>query len=490
MKLTVLQGSEIDFMCYDVVIVGAGVTGALTARALTGYQLKVALLERCNDVAMGATKANSGIVHAGFDAIPGTLKAKLNLIGTAKMAEVCKQLDVPYKNNGSLVVAFSEEEKDIVRSLYERGLKNGVPGMRLVEKEELHTMEPNLSPDACFALLAPSAGIVCPYELTIAAAENAVTNGAEFLRNCEVQSIGFADGIFTLHTTIGDIQSKIVINAAGNHADEIAHMVGDDSFKIVNRRGEYFILDKTVGNTVSRTIFQCPNEMGKGTLVAPTVDGNLLLGPTAEDIEGKDDNATTLEGFAKVKRLAAKSCPGVSSRSAITSFSGIRAHEENDDFIIGPSAANRQFVNAAGIESPGLSASPAIADYIADIVCDLIPGLQKNAGFDPCREKVFRFRHATDEEKIAAIAENPAYGRIVCRCETITEGEIVDAIKAPAGARDVDGVKRRTRAGMGRCQGGFCGSKVVEILARELDCSVDQITKFGKGSVILFDKTK
>ena len=477
-------------MIYDVAIIGAGVIGALTARELSRYQLRTALLEAENDLAMGATKANSGIVHAGFDAIPGTLKAKFNVKGCEMMPEYCRDLDVPYKNNGSLVVAFSEKELETLKELYNRGIANGVSGMEMLDRDALFAIEPNIADGACGALLAKTAGIVCPYELTIAAAENAVTNGVEFIRNCEVTAIDSAEDTFTLHTTQGNITAKYVINAAGTHSDLIARMIGDDSVNITARSGEYFVLDKAVGNLVSHTIFQCPTEFGKGVLVTPTVDGNLLIGPTATDVADRDNTATTLEGLHTVKVLASKSCKLVSTRSAITSFCGLRAHDESQDFVIGPSKVNPRFINAAGIESPGLSASPAIAKYLAHLITVAVDDISANEGFNGIRKDVFRFRHATDEQKAAAIAKNPAYGRIICRCETITEGEIIDAIRAPAGARDVDGVKRRTRAGMGRCQGGFCGSKVVEILARELGTPVNEITKFGKGSNILFDKTK
>ena len=461
------QKKELFTMCYDVAIIGAGVVGALTARALSKYKLKIALLEAQNDVAMGATKANSAIVHAGFDALPGTLKAKFNVLGCEMMPKVCKDL-----------------------SLYDRGIANGVPQMSILNKEELKALEPNLADNVCGALRAESAGIVCPYELTIAATENAVTNGVECIRNCKVEAIDFADGVFTLKTTAGEIQTKYVIDAAGVHSDDIARMIGDESVKIVVRRGEYFILDRAVGDMVSHTIFQCPTKMGKGILVSPTVDGNLLIGPTAEEIDDKDDVSTTLSGLHDVKVFSTKSCPAVSTRNAITSFSGNRAHPVTDDFILGPSKVNPQFIHASGIESPGLSSAPALGEYLAKVVVEAIGDVAEKEDFDGTRKEVFRFRHATDEERAAAIAKNPAYGRIICRCETVTEGEIIDAIRAPAGARDVDGVKRRTRAGMGRCQGGFCGSKVVEILARELGCSINDITKFGDGSNILFDKTK
>ena len=477
-------------MCYDVTVIGAGVIGALTARELSKYNLKVALVEASNDVAMGASKANSGIVHAGFDAKPGTLKAQLNVKGCAMMSGVCADLSVPYKKNGSLVVAFSEEEMQTINELYERGVANGVPELSVLSKEELKAMEPNLADDVFGALDAESAGIVCPYELTIAATENAVVNGVEFKRNFAVNEITFTDGVFTVKAPAGEIKTKYIVDAAGAHSDDIARLIGDESVNLIMRRGEYFILDKTVGNMVSHTIFQCPTKMGKGILVSPTVDGNLLIGPTAEDIDDKSDTSTTAGGFKTIKTFSVKSCPTVSSRNAITSFTGLRAHPVNDDFILGPSKVNAQFIHASGIESPGLTSAPAIAEYLTGIITEAMGGVEKNEKFDGTRKDVFRFRHATDEEKAEAIAKNPAYGRIVCRCETITEGEIIDAIKAPAGARDVDGVKRRTRAGMGRCQGGFCGSKVVEILARELGCEINEITKFGEGSNILFDKTK
>ena len=475
---------------YDIAIVGAGVTGAMTARELSQYDLKIALLDKCNDVAMGATKANSGIVHAGFDAAEGSLMAKLNVEGCAMMAETCKKLNVPYKNNGSLVVAFSEEETEHLQKLYDRGVKNGVPDMKILSKEELLAMEPNLNPDACGALYAPTAGIVCPYELTIAAAECAVTNGVEFIRNCEVKAVETDDEKITLDTTQGKIEAKYVINAAGVFADDLARMAGDDTIHITARRGEYFLLDKSVGNTVNHTIFQCPSKMGKGILVAQTVDGNLLMGPTAEDIEDKSDVSTSNAGLNNVKKFAAKSVPTINARNAITSFTGLRAHADAHEFIIGVSEKNPRLINAAGIESPGLSSSPAIAKYIDNIVKSLFSDLTVKADYDDTREAPVRFRHMTDEEREELIKKNSAYGRIICRCETITEGEILDAIHAPAGARDVDGVKRRTRAGMGRCQGGFCGSKVVEILARELGCELNDISKFGGNSNILFDRTK
>ncbi len=476
-------------MKYDVAVVGAGVVGALISRELSKYDIRVALLEKCNDVAMGTTKANSAIVHGGFDAANGTLKAKLNVRGTELMPKLCADMAVPYRNNGSLVLAFSEEEMEHVRTLYERGVKNGVPKLSVLDKAQVKALEPHVSDEVVGALLSETAGIVCPYELTIAATEVAVTNGVEFIRNCAVEAINVTADGFLLATTQGEISAKYVVNAAGIHTDDIARMIGDDSISLVARKGEYYLLDKSFGFMADHTIFQCPNKMGKGVLVTPTVDGNLLIGPSALDVEDKEDVDTTPQGLEFIVEKAKKSVPTLNIRGAITSFAGMRAHPVTDDFIIGFSAKNDCFLNVAGIESPGLSAAPAIAEMVAGLLKEKADWQEKK----DCvltRKAPVRFRHMTKSEREALIAKNKAYGRIICRCETITEGEILDAIHAPAGARDVDGVKRRTRAGMGRCQGGFCGSKVVEILSRELNMPMNEITKFGGNSKILFEKTK
>ena len=477
-------------MKYDVAVIGAGVVGSLITRELSKYNIRIALLERCNDCAMGATKANSAIVHAGFDAKPGTLKAKLNVRGVELMKKFCKELNVPLKNNGALVVAFSEEEMPHLEELLKRGEENGVPELRIVKRDELKKLEPNIGDTAVGALVAPTSSIVCPYELTIAGVENAVTNGAEFIRNCEVTGIKSENEGFVLSTTAGEITAKYVINAAGVHSGKIAKLIGDNSVEIIVRHGDYYLLDKSQGTLASHTIFQCPTKMGKGVLVSPTVDGNLIVGPSASDIDDGNDVATTAEGLDKIYNAATKSVPAVSLRNAITSFSGNRAHPTTDDFIIGSSDVNKNFINVAGIESPGLSSAPAIAEMVEGIMTELTGGMEKKENFDPIRPEPVRFRHMSTEERAKLIEKNKAYGRIVCRCETITEGEILDAIHAPAGARDVDGVKRRTRAGMGRCQGGFCGSKVVEILARELGVPMNEITKFGGESKIMYDRTK
>lgn len=474
----------------DIAVIGAGVIGSLITRELSKYNVKTALLERCNDCAMGATKANSAIVHAGFDAKNGTLKAKMNVRGVELMKKVCAELNVPLKNNGAIVVAFSEDEMRHLDELFERGIKNGVPDLKIVNKDELKELEPNIGDSAVGALVAPTSSIVCPYELTIAGVENAVTNGAEFIRNCEVTGIKSENGEFVLDTTAGEVTAKYVINAAGVHAGKIAKLIGDGSVEITVRHGDYYLLDKSQGTLAKHTVFQCPTKMGKGVLVSPTVDGNLIVGPSAEDIDDGDDVSTTADGLNRIYTAATKSIPAVSLRNAITSFSGNRAHPSTDDFIIGSSSVNKNFINVAGIESPGLSSAPAIAKAVEQIMLDLTGGMTQKSDFNPIRRAPVRFRNMSTKERAELIAKDKAYGRIVCRCETITEGEIRDAIRAPAGARDVDGVKRRTRAGMGRCQGGFCGSKVVEILAEELGVPMNEITKFGGKSKIMYDRTK
>ena len=476
-------------MNYDVAVVGAGVIGSLIARELCRYNIKVALVEKNNDMATGTSKANSAIVHAGFDAKPGTLKAKLNVEGTALMPELCKTLGVPFKPIGSLVVAFSDEEVETLGELLERGKANGVPDLEIYDATKLREVEPFISENAKAALWAPTAGIVCPYELTIAAAENAVVNGADFIRNFEVKKSGFDGNEFSVLNGENEFKTKYIINAAGVYCDEIAALIGDTSIHTIPRKGEYMLCDKSVGHLAKHTIFQCPSKMGKGVLVTPTVDGNLLIGPSALDIEDKEDFATTAAALSGILETAKKSVPSLTTREVITSFAGLRAHCTRDDFIIEPSEKNSRFINVAGIESPGLSSAPAIAEYVRDIILKSA-SFEEKADFNPVREEPVRFRHMTNEERKALIEKNPVYGQIICRCETITEGEILDAIHAPAGARDVDGVKRRTRAGMGRCQGGFCGSKVVEILARELGVEINEITKFGGNSKILYERTK
>lgn len=476
---------------YDVAVIGGGVVGGLTLRELSRYRLQTVLLEAGEDVASGASKANSAIVHAGFDAKPGSLKAKYNVEGNTLMEGTAKELGVPFRRNGSLVLAFTEKDQETLKELLERGIENGVPGMKLLSRDEALKEEPNLSGEILGALWAPTGGIVCPYELTIAAVGNAMDNGAELRTNFEVFEIREEDGVFAVKASSGEtVYARYIVNAAGVHSDEVARLVGDDSFKVTPRRGEYLLLDRTQGATVFSTVFQPPTKMGKGVLVTPTVDGNLLVGPTSEDISDKGDTETTPEGLSKVQELSRMSVPSVNLRAVITSFAGLRACSDRGDFILGPSEKNPKFINAAGIESPGLTASPAIAKALVGHLRQAGLHLEEKPEFDPVRKPFPEFRRMTAAEREAAIREDPAFGRVICRCETITEGEILAAIRRNPGARSVDGVKRRTRAGMGRCQGGFCGPQVVEILARELKIPMEEVTKSGGASRMLVGKTK
>ena len=477
-------------MVYDVAIIGAGVVGTLTARALSEYNYNVVILEKTSDVAMGTTKANSGIVHAGFDAKNGSLKAKFNVQGCNMMENLCKMLYVPYEKNGSLVVAFSENEIETIKELYNRGINNGVPDMEIIDQKKLREIEPNISENAVGALWAKSAGIVSPYELAIAAAECAVLNGVNFERNFAVNNITKKDDIFQLECKCGKkVEARVVINAAGLYADTIANIWNGEKFNIIPRLGEYGLLDRGCASLASHTIFQCPNEMGKGILVTPTAHHNILVGPSAVNVEEKDDLSVRVGALREVFSKANKSVPAVSMRDMITSFAGLRAHLDTDDFYIEPSKTDNAFINLIGIESPGLASSPAIAEYVKEMVLKVSP-TDKKADWNPSRRKPVVFRELSKAEQESLIENNPDYAKIICRCETITEGEIRDAIRAPFGAIDVDGVKRRTRAGMGRCQGGFCGSKVMEILSEELGKPINEINKFGGNSDIIYERTK
>lgn len=473
---------------FDVTIIGAGVIGNSIARELCKYRLNVCVIEKDPDVGNGTSKANSAIVHAGFDAKPGTLKGRLNSEGNKMFDKLSEELDFPFKRIGSLVVCFEKSGIENLEKLKKQGIENGVPGLEILDEDKVKKMEPNLSDNVEAALYAPTGGIVCPYEMTIALAENAFTNGVKFKLNTRVTSIVKNSGRYLIKTDRGDVESKIVVNAAGVFSDEINNMVSDKKLNIIPRKGEYCLFDKSVGDIVSRTIFQLPTKLGKGVLVTPTVDGNLLIGPDAEDIDDKEDLNTTDKGLNFIISKASLSVKKLPMRQVITSFSGLRAHGTGD-FVIGEAEDAENFINAAGIESPGLSSSPAIAAVIRDIIIDkLKPG--KNSEFNPIRKGIPKFREMTNEERKKLIAEDPKYGRIICRCETVTEGEIVNAIKRPLGARSVDGVKKRTRAGMGRCQGGFCGPRVVQILARELNISPEEVTKSGKDSNLLVGKDK
>ena len=474
---------------YDVLIIGGGVTGSAIARELSRYDLKTALFEKGEDVCSGTSKANSGIAHAGFDAVPGSLKAKMNIRGSQMMEELSRKLDFPYKRNGSLVLCFDEKDRPRLEKLLQQGKENGVEGLEILEKKELLALEPALSEEVVCALHAPTGGIVCPFKLTIALAENAAVNGVEFHLNEGVKRVqpGTVEG-YTVETGKGTYETRIVVNAAGLYGDEIHNQVSGEKLHITPRKGEYCLMDKKIGQLVSHTIFQMPTAMGKGVLVTPTVHGNLMVGPTATDISDKEGVDTTAEGLDEVLKKAALSVKSLPRGVTITSFAGLRAHENHDDFILGEVKDAPGFFDAVGIESPGLTSAPAIGEWMAEKIVEKLRKTQKveeKKAFQETRKDIPNIASMDQAEAAALIAENPAYGTIICRCEKVTEGEIIDAIRRPLGVRSLDGIKRRTRAGMGRCQAGFCSTKVMDILARELGIPLEEVTKAGGASRML-----
>ena len=480
---------------YDVAIIGAGVTGSAIARELSRYQLRICVIEKEEDVCDGTSKANSAIIHAGFDAEPGTLKAKLNVRGNELMTTLSKELDIPFRRNGSLVVCTKEQSREGLEHLLEKGKANGVPDLQILEREQLLAMEPNLSDDVTCALYAPTGGIVCPFHMTMAFAENACTNGVSFFLNTKVTFIEKTEDGYRIHTVHTDtseeelFEARLIVNAAGVYADTLNNMVSEHKLHITARKGEYVLLDKSAGSHVSHTVFQLPSAMGKGVLVTPTIHGNLLVGPTAVDVEDKEAVNTTAEGLASLSATCARSVKNVPLRQVITSFAGLRAHEDGDDFVIGEAPDAKGFFNVAGIESPGLSSAPAIAELVGKMVTDILHP-DSDPDFVGTRKGILHPDSLSMEERNELIRKHPEYGNIICRCEMITEGEIMDAIHRPLGARSLDGVKRRTRAGMGRCQAGFCSPRTMEILEREVPESMFAITKCGVGSNIVVGYNK
>ncbi|MBR6403747.1 MAG: NAD(P)/FAD-dependent oxidoreductase [Eubacterium sp.] len=472
---------------YDVIIIGAGVTGCAIAWQLSRYDLSTVVIEKEGDVCEGTSKANSGIVHAGFDAVPGTMKARMNVRGNELIHKLSEELSFAFRENQAMVLCFDEADMGKLRELYNRGVRNGVKGISIISGDEAKALEPALSDNVVAALLAETSGVVCPFEMTIAFGEAAYINGTEFIFDTAVTGIKkTADGfeVETSGTKTGSpatYDGSIIINAAGVYADAIHNMICSSRISITARKGEYHLLDKEVGDTVSRTIFQLPTKLGKGVLVTPTVHGNLLVGPSAENLEDKENTATTSEILAVLKEKASLSVPNIPFNKAITSFSGLRATGETDDFIIEESEV-AGFIDVAGIESPGLTSAPAIGEYVAEIVGDIYKKLKgsmpaEKEGFIDKREGLVHFASLSKTEQNELIKKDSSYGSIVCRCESVTEGEIRDAIKRPLGARTLDGVKRRTRAGMGRCQAGFCTPKVMMILSEELGIPMEQIEK-------------
>lgn len=469
---------------FDVIVVGAGAVGCATARELSRYDLKILVVEKEEDVCSGTSKANSGIVHAGYDAPAGSRMAQMNVRGNALIHELSRTLDFPFSGNGSLVLCFDEERRGDLQALYERGVQNGVEGLRILSGEQARQMEPALSEQVVAALYAPSAGVVCPFLMTVAFAENAAANGAAFRFLTAVEGIERkADG-FLVHTDRGDLEARCVVNAAGVYADTLHNQVSKNKLAITPRRGEYVLLDREVGGLVSRTVFQLPGKMGKGVLVTPTAHGNLLVGPNARDLPDKEDTETTADGLEEIKQKALVSVPGIPYRAVITAFAGLRAHEAGGEFILGEPEDCPGFFDAAGIESPGLTSAPAIGELLAGQIAGRLNAAEK-ADFIATRKGFVQPAKLPPEERAALIAKRPDYGRIVCRCENVSEGEIVDAIRRVPGAVSLDGIKRRVRQGMGRCQAGFCTPRAMEILARELNIPMEQVAKNRPGSELL-----
>jgi len=468
----------------DVAIIGCGITGAATAYELSKYRIEVAVFEKENDVSEGTTKANSAILHAGYDPRPGTLMAKTNVEGVRLAEEICRELDVPYKKTGSLVIALQASDLPSLQKLYERGRANGVPGLAMLSAAQTLQMEKGLSGDIAGALYAPTAAVVNPWEYALAMAETAAQNGVQIHLSCGVDGIRKTKNGFELSTPHGKFKTKTIVNAAGLMADSVHEMLCEKEFTIHPSKGEYYILDKEEGGRVSRVIFQCPTEKGKGVLVAPTVHGVLIAGPNAQGTEDKDDLSTTASGLEYVARQSLLSVPGIDFSKTIRTFSGLRAAPDTGDFIVSESRSAKGFINLAGIKSPGLSAAPALAKMAADLLSDTGLSLREKEHFINKR-KIVRIHELSPEEINNYAKQNPSYGRVVCRCETVTEGEILDALRRPIPPRTLDAVKRRCGAGLGRCQSGFCGPRVLEILSRELGIPKKEVLLDRDGSFIV-----
>ncbi len=467
---------------FDVIVIGGGVTGCATLRELSKYNLKLALLEKEEDVCSGTSKANSAIVHAGHDAKSGTLKARLNVRGNKLIRELSSELNFAYQNNGSLVLCFDENDYPKLEELYNRGIANGVEGLKILNHDETLALEPNLSDEVKYSLLCETGGIVCPFEMNIALAENAVANGAEVIFNYEVNSIVKEDDYYLINN---EIKTRAIVNAAGLYGDVLHNLVCADKVKITPRKGDYCLLDRDVGNLVSHTIFQLPSALGKGVLVTPTVHGNILIGPSATDIDDKEATATTRDDLDYIISASKRSLKNIPFNKTITSFSGLRARGNTGDFIIKESADN--FFDAIGIESPGLTSAPAIGEMLCEMVISKLKASKKD-NFVSTRKGIPHLANLTIEERAKLIKENPLYGNIICRCCDVSEGEIVDSINRPMGATSLDGVKRRSGACMGRCQAGFCNPKIIEILARELGIKEEDVCKNNSKSKMLIGK--
>lgn len=479
---------------WDVVIIGSGIVGSMTARMLSRYDLDILVIEKEIDIGMSPSSANSAIIHAGHDPEPGTLKARLNVVGNKLWHDLAPELDIPFRDTGSYVVAFGNRDMTALETLYHRGVANGVPGMRILKRDEFVTKEPLIHPEATGALWTPSAAVIDPFTAVLAAAENAVLNGVTYAFETKFQDFLIENKTLTgVRTSRGVFRTRWVVNAAGLWSDEVMHKAGvRPDFRIVPRKGEYLIFDPS-RVSCNNVLFQTPSEQGKGILVSTTTHGNVMIGPNARDTDAKDDTATTTEGLREVLDGARRLVPSLNERDTIAMFAGLRARAyggSGHDFLIEIPREIRGLVNAAGIESPGFASAPAIALLVTDLLRDAGENLKEKKGWNPVRKAPPVFHRLSHKDKAELISRNPAYGRIICRCEEITEGEVLEAVRGVIPAQSYDGIKRRTWLGTGRCQGGFDYPRVIELLAQELGVPVREVTKKGAGSEIVFRETK
>lgn len=475
----------------DVLIIGAGAVGCAIARELTKYQVKVLVIDKNEDIGGDASKSNSAIIHTGYDAPPGTLESALVVAANPMYELLSQQLDVPFAEVGAILPAFTDEQFEQLPALKEKAFNNHVYDVEYLTGEQLLQREPNLNPEVKAGLYIPRESIIDPFLLVVAYAENAQGNGASFLLGTKVTGISVADGkVIGAETTAGIIKAKYIVNAAGLYGDEIAEMVGKNDYFVNPRKGQFYIIDKNTKCKVNHIVLPIPTKVTKGKLICPTIHGNLLVGPTAEELTDKQDASTTAEGLASVELDVRRLVPHVCMQDSITQYSGLRPNRNPEGLHVDTYDDLKNYVNLSGIRSTGLTASLSLGKYVAQTLLNIGMNAQFNPKFNPIRKGIPRFRELTREEQVLLVKENPLYGRVICRCETITEGEIVEAMKRPIPARSMDAVKRRVRAGLGRCQGSFCGPKVMEILARELDLPVDQINKNQPGSYLITGRVR
>lgn len=475
----------------DVVVIGAGAVGCAIARELSKYNVDVLVVDMRDDVGGNASKSNSAIIHSGYDAAPGTLESQLVVAANPMYDQLCSDLEIPFRRIGAVLPAITDEQFARLPEIKEKAFKNHVYDVEYLSKEQMLEKEPELNPEVKGGLFIPRESIIDPFILVQALAENANENGVDFMLNTKVTDIKVENGaIKSVETTNGSIETTYVVNAAALYCDEIAAMVGKADYKVVPRRGQFYILDKNTSCKVRNIVLPIPTKVTKGKLMCPTIHGNMLIGPTAEDLDDKTDTSTTTEGLASIIADVSKMIPNVNPADTITQYSGLRPNRKPEGLHVDVYDDLAGYVNLSGVRSTGLTLSVSMGKYVAEKLKEIGLDLTLKDNFKTTRKAIPIFHEMSKEEQEALIAKNPKYGTIVCRCQTITEGEILDAIHRPLGARSVDAVKRRVTAGMGRCQGGFCGPKVIEILARELNIPTEQVNKDLAGSYMVVGKNK